>query len=68
VFVEDIVCLENVQNVNEFRGRLVTAAECITNEMLSSIFLMCVVPVIITLQSVKAVLCTMSRASDMWRI
>jgi hypothetical protein len=35
-FVKDIVCREKLQNVIDFRDRIVTAAECVTNEMFVS--------------------------------
>jgi len=33
-FVKDNVYREKLQNVNELRGRIVRAADCVTNEML----------------------------------
>jgi hypothetical protein len=52
-FVKDNVYREEVQNVNELRGRIVRTADCITNEMLANtwqklnIALMCAVPLMV---------------------
>jgi hypothetical protein len=37
-FVKDILCRKKVQNVNELRDRIVRAAKCVTNEMLTSMW------------------------------
>jgi len=37
-FIKDIIFHEKVQNVNELHDRIVRAAECVTNKMLSSTF------------------------------
>jgi len=46
-FVKGIVYLESVQNVNELHDQTVEAAECVTIEMLSSIILMNVMPLMV---------------------
>jgi hypothetical protein len=50
-FVKDTVYREKLQNMNEFRGRTIRAAECVTNEMLTNTWpetkyrIVCLVPV-----------------------